>query len=411
MPEAAADSEILNLAPGLSARCHRDVGSRHRQGPEGRGLRKEAGVANRGRARHTSVLPQGGARRAGGPAAHRAGPLPVRARSGPGLGDRAGCQAGSQGHSRRPAARSRRARHPGAGLRNRRGRGAAGRADRHPAGGHRRAADRVCLRGGAELLHRDRQTARRAHAVGAGGDGLRPGGRRRLPHAPARAHAAAQQERLRPLHQPAARHHRSALRGGGRLRPAHGRALRLRCAPGAERAAHPQGRIAPGRGGRSGGRVLLHRSVDRFAGARSLEALSADGGRGRLRQGAGFGLHRQGAGGNPRGAREGIFRAAARAGGSQQLSQRGGEDAGSRTPRGGGRQLRCRRSAWPSRSRRSAGAPPNTRWPRAATQGAAAQARRRQDEGRALQLLLQFLRLRGLRHGGSRGVRRARTPT
>ena len=45
------------------------------------------------------------------------------------------------------------------------------------------------------------------------------------------------------------------------------------------------------------------------------------------------------------------------------------------------------------------------------SQGAAAETRRRQDEGRARQLLLQFLRLRGLRHGGSRRVRRARTRT
>ncbi len=47
-------------------------------------------------------------------------------------------------------------------------------------------------------------------------------------HAPARAHPAAQQEHLRPLHQPAARHHRGAVGGDRRLRSAHGRAVRLR---------------------------------------------------------------------------------------------------------------------------------------------------------------------------------------
>ena len=43
-----------------------------------------------------------------------------------------------------------------------------------------------------------------------------------------------------------------ALVGGDRrLRPADRRAVWVRSAPGAERAAHPQGRSAPGRGGRS----------------------------------------------------------------------------------------------------------------------------------------------------------------
>ena len=140
------------------------------------------------------------------------GPLSVRPRRGPGMGDRAGRQTGPASHPRGPAARSRSACHPGAGLRDRRRRGTPGRAYRHPAGGYRRPADRVCLRRWPQLLHRDRQTARGAHSVGAGRRRLPTGRRWRLPHAPARAHAAAQQERLRPLHQSAARHHRSAPR-------------------------------------------------------------------------------------------------------------------------------------------------------------------------------------------------------
>ena len=57
-------------------------------------------------------------------------------------------------------------------------------------------------------------------------------------------------------------------RGDRRLRPAYRRAFRVRCAPGPERPADPQGRVSPGRGGRSGGRLLLHRGADGFAGAR-----------------------------------------------------------------------------------------------------------------------------------------------
>ena len=68
------------------------------------------------------------------------GPLSVRTRNGPGLGDRAECQAGSEGGARRSAARSRRARGTGIGLRNRGGCGAAGRVDGIAAGGHGGAA-------------------------------------------------------------------------------------------------------------------------------------------------------------------------------------------------------------------------------------------------------------------------------
>ncbi len=107
-----------------------------------------------------------------------------------------------------------------------------------------------------------------------------------------------------------------------------------------------------------GGRVLLHRSADGRAGARSLETVPAGGSGRRVRQGAGVRLHRKGAGGDARGPGEGVLRAAARAGGRQQLSQRGGEDA-----RGGTAGAGSRESAWPSRSRRSGGAPPGTRRP------------------------------------------------
>ena len=94
-------------------------------------------------------------------------------------------------------------------------------ADRYPAGGHHRRRGRICLRGRAELFHRNRQTARRAHDVGAGCRRVRRPGRRRLPHAAACAYAAAQQERLRPLHQSAASDYGGSGRGDRRLRSAH----------------------------------------------------------------------------------------------------------------------------------------------------------------------------------------------
>ena len=190
MPEAVADSEILNLRqdfPPVSTAAWEAAIAKDLKGADYEKKlvwRTEEGLAVRPYYRKEALAGLEGQLRTA------PGRYPFVRGSGPRLGDRAERQAGSQGHSRRPAARSRRARHPGAGLRNRRGRGAAGRADGHAAGGDGCAADRICLRGGPELLHRDRQTARRAHAVGAGGDGLRPGRRRRLPHAPARAHAA-----------------------------------------------------------------------------------------------------------------------------------------------------------------------------------------------------------------------------
>ena len=47
-----------------------------------------------------------------------------------------------------------------------------------------------------------------------------------------------------------------------------------------ERAADSEGRIAPGRGVGRGRRVVLHRVVDGFAGARRLGAFAEDGGQG-----------------------------------------------------------------------------------------------------------------------------------
>ena len=48
---------------------------------------------------------------------------------------------------------------------------------RQTARGHGRPRDRIRLRVGADVLHRDRQTSRGAHAVGAGGGRLRAGRR------------------------------------------------------------------------------------------------------------------------------------------------------------------------------------------------------------------------------------------
>ena len=174
--------------------------------------------------RRAAVLPP--ANQAGLEAQTRTSPgqLPVCARQRQAMGDRAGRRARRrQCHSRRPAARSRRPRHPGTRLRAGGGRGAAGRA-----GGARcrwmtaAPLDRIRFRGRPDLFPGDRQAARRAAVLGAGGGGVRAGGPRMRagPHAPARAHTRGQQERLRPLYQPAARDHRSAGGGGWRLRPA-----------------------------------------------------------------------------------------------------------------------------------------------------------------------------------------------
>ena len=413
MPEAVAGSEILNLRQDFPPVPTADVGSRHRQRPEGRRLRKEAGLAHRGRARRTALLPQGGARRAGRPAAHRAGPLPVRARSGPGLGDRAERQAGSQGHPRRPAARSRRARGSGTGLRDRRGRGAAGGADRHRCRWRRsrRRSSLSSRSGPSYFIEIAKLRAARmlwAQAVAAFGPADDGACRMRLHVRTPRRNKSAYDRYTNLLR--VTTEALSAVVGGCDQLTVEPFGFDAHLALNVQRIL--QGRIAPRRGGRSGGRFLLHRGADRFAGARSLEAVPADGGRRRLRQGAGLGLDRQGAGGNPRGAREGrIPRGGARWWASTTIPtwrrRRRRPKSRRRSRRAPLPQVRVAEPFEKIRRRTTEHARATGRYP----EGAAAQARRRQDEGRALQLLLQFLRLRGLRHGGSGRVSRARTRT
>ena len=268
---------------------------------------------------------------------------------------------------RRPPPRSRGTCHSGVGLRAGGRRRTPDRADRDPAGGYHRSADRVCVRGWPQLLHRDRQTARRAHSVGDGGERLPPRRRWRLPHAPPRAHAAAQQEHVRPLQQPSARHHRSRLRRNRRLRPAQSRALRVRCAPRAQRAAHPPGRGPSRRRRRPGGRFLLHRSVDRFAGARSLEALPGNRSGRRLCESARLRFDRPGACRKPAPrATKPTPPAAAPSSASTTIPTSPRRRRKPNSPRPIP-PFPCPRSASPNPSNRSAAAPPNTHAPPAAT--------------------------------------------
>ena len=75
MPEVAAGTRSesgADFPPVTTAEWEAAIAERS----EGRRLREEAGVAHRGRPRGAALLPQGGARRAGGAAAYAAGPFP-----------------------------------------------------------------------------------------------------------------------------------------------------------------------------------------------------------------------------------------------------------------------------------------------------------------------------------------------
>ena len=175
------------------------MGSGDRQGSEGRGLREEAGVAHRGRARGAAVLPQGSAGRDSAPFAY--------ADAGAELGDRAGrrttartrfaatgCTRPARTRCRNWATRWRRA---WSGWRMRTG--------PWTRGGQ---VEFVFAAGPATFVEIAKlRAARLLWAQVAGG--IRAGRRR---DATARAHAAAQQERLRPLHESAARDHGGASR-------------------------------------------------------------------------------------------------------------------------------------------------------------------------------------------------------
>ncbi len=384
MPETAAGTEILSLGRGISAGFHRDLGSRHRQRPEGRRLREEAGVAHRGRPRGPALLSQGSAGRAGGPAAHAAGPLPVRARNGPGLGDRAECQAGSEGGARGSVARSRRARRTGIGLRNRRGCRAAGGVDGHAAGGHGRAGNRVCVRGGTRLLRRNRQAAGGADACG----------RRRwapsVRKTTAPAACGCTCARRGAIRAPttatptccASLPRRSSAAVGGcdqlTVEPfgfdAH---LALNVQRILKEESHLDAVADP-----AGGSYYIESLTDSLAraGWELLQKTEAEGGYAKALASGSI----EKALAETRAAREKAYSSRqAGPGGRQQLSQRGGEDAGSRGPRGGDRQPaaagspgRAVREDPPAHHRACAG-------DRTLSEGPAAEARRRQDEGRA----------------------------
>ena len=133
----------------------------------------------------------------------------------------------------------------------------------------------------------------------------------------------------------------------------------------------------------AGRRVVLHRVADGFAGAGGLGAVTDRRRPKAGMPGAGFRLDREGAGGDPCGAREGLFLPQAGPGGRQQLSQRGGKDAGirgppRRRPAGPLPQARLAEPFEKIRQRTNE----HARQPEL-SEGAAAEARRRQDEGRA----------------------------
>ena len=278
---------------------HRDARSRQRvparrppkrgkppfsQGPEGRRLRQEAGLAHRRRASPSGPITgrsTAGARR---PDAAAPGQFPfVR-----GIGGLGAAEARRRRRDpRRPAARGRRHRRPGTRLRPGRRRRAAGRAGRDAAGGRRRRAGRVRLR------RRLRPTSSRSPSCApracCGRRRWRPSARAgdAVPHADLRRARRARNKSIYDRYTNLLRvttEALSAVIGGcdqlyGGARSASTTHLAL------ERAAHPPGGGAPGRGGRPGRRLLLHRGADRRAGARGLEAVPAGRGRRRLRQG------------------------------------------------------------------------------------------------------------------------------
>ena len=110
----------------------------------------------------------------------------------------------------------------------------------------------------------------------------------------------------------------------------------------------------------AGGSYYIEALTDSLA-REAWKLLQQIGGGGRLRQGAGFRLDRQGAGGNSRGAGKGVFRPQARAGRGQQFPRRDGEDAGRRSAGRGARQPAAAGSRGGAVRSRSGGAPPNMR--------------------------------------------------
>ena len=184
--ERDAGTEILNLRAGLPAGPDRGLGSGDSEGPEGRGLREETGLAHRRGHRRAALLPPRGPGRARAATAEPALPTSGNGR----LEDRAGFGLAPD------AIRADLLHEAGAhavqelGYRARRRRRAACVLDRGQAVDAAAREIEFVFAVGLELLLRDRQAARRpmlwAQAVAAFGP-MRPGF---LPNAAARADIA-----------------------------------------------------------------------------------------------------------------------------------------------------------------------------------------------------------------------------
>ena len=133
----------------------------------------------------------------------------------------------------------------------------------------------VRLRGGIDLLRRNREAARRPRALGTGHGGVWRRRRSTGRDAASRAHGTRKQEHVRSVHEPAPLHDRGDVCRDWRSRHGLGRTGRIRRAPGRQRAAHPRRGVAPGGGHRPGGRLVLRRGADRHAGARSVARCSS----------------------------------------------------------------------------------------------------------------------------------------
>ena len=181
----------------------------------------------------------------GGQLGRSARGLPLRARHARRrLGGARDPRPGTRRDSRRPAARCGRDRRPAVGVRPRRGRRAHRARHGHgPARRGRRPRHGVRVRGRLQLLPGDREAPCGSPRLGA-----RPGGIRRLRHrraapdADAGTHRAHEQERVRRLHQPAARHDGSHVGRPRRLPTARCRARGIRGAPRHRRPARARAR-------------------------------------------------------------------------------------------------------------------------------------------------------------------------
>ena len=324
MPDADAGHRDPESGAGLSAGADGETWEAAiAKDLKGARLREEAGVADRGRAS-----------RCGPTTARRTWPgwttscarrraVSVRARHGPGLGDRAGRRAGARSRSA-PTCCTRPARTP---CRNWATRIAAG-VERLveltaslPVDTAAPQIEFVFAVGSDYFVEIAKLRAARmlwAQAVSAFGP--RDDGACRCGCTCARRGATrASTTATRTCCASRPKRCRAAVGGCDQL---DGGAVRLRCAPGAERAAHSEGGVASGRGGGSGGRVLLHRGADGCAGARGAGSCSS-----RWRPRAATprrwlpGSIDKALARDARGAGEGVFGAAPRAGGRQQLSR------------------------------------------------------------------------------------------